>query len=78
MVKVRYANIINIISNYEVIPELLQSKCNSKNIYELFNTFIMNPNLGKKQVSNYQRVLKEIKPGSSSSEKVPRILLDSI
>ena len=33
LVKVKFANIINIINNKEVIPELLQSECNSKEIY---------------------------------------------
>jgi len=31
LVKVKYANIINIAANEEIIPELLQSNCNSKN-----------------------------------------------
>ena len=33
LVKVRFANIINIAANEEIIPELLQSKCNAENIY---------------------------------------------
>ena len=32
LAKVKFANIINIAAKEEVIPELLQSKCNSKNI----------------------------------------------
>ena len=32
LVKVKFANIINIAAEKEIIPELLQSKCNSKNI----------------------------------------------
>ena len=30
LVKVKFANIINIAAEEEIIPELLQSKCNSK------------------------------------------------
>ena len=30
----KYANIINIINNKEVIPELIQNECNSKEIFK--------------------------------------------
>ena len=33
LVKIKYANIINIINNKEVIPELIQNECNSKEIF---------------------------------------------
>ena len=33
LVNVKFANIINIINNREVIPELLQNECNAKEIY---------------------------------------------
>ena len=33
LVKVKFANIINIINNKEIIPELLQNECNAKEIY---------------------------------------------
>ena len=35
LVKTKYANIINFTSNAEIIPELLQSNCNAKNIFNL-------------------------------------------
>ena len=37
MVKIKFANIINIINNKEIIPELIQNECNSK---EIFNSVI--------------------------------------
>ena len=40
LVKVKYANIFNIISNNEIIPELLQTNCNENKIYETFDLFI--------------------------------------
>ena len=42
LVKVKYANIINIAANKEVIPELLQSKCNSKTIFDTVNYLLNN------------------------------------
>ena len=40
LVKVKYANIFNIISNNEIIPELLQTYCNENKIYETFDLFM--------------------------------------
>ena len=40
LVKVKYANIINIAANEEIIPELLQSNCNSKNIFNKVDSFL--------------------------------------
>ena len=39
LVKIKFANIINIAANEEVIPELLQSKCNAKSIYNSVSIF---------------------------------------
>ena len=33
LVKIKFANIINIAADQEVIPELLQTKCNAINIF---------------------------------------------
>jgi len=76
LTKIKYANIINIISNSEVIPELLQSRCNSKNIYELFCSFMSDPKLGERQVSKYKEILREIKLDVSPSVKVASLLND--
>ena len=39
LVKIKFANIINIINNKEIIPELLQKECNAKEIYNLLFIF---------------------------------------
>ena len=78
IIKVKFANIINIINNSEIIPELLQSNCNGKNIYNKFNSFMQNPALGDQQIINFNKVLKEIKLDVSSSEKVANILNDEL
>ena len=57
LIKVKFANIINIAANEEVIPELLQSKCNAKNIYNSVNYFINNPNKMKEQITKTQFIL---------------------
>jgi len=78
LIKVRYANIFNIISNYEIIPELLQSRCNPKTIYEFVESYIKNPKLGETQILNCNKILNEMKIDTSSTEKVANILNKSL
>ena len=47
LVNVKFANIINIINNKEVIPELLQSECNAKEIYNSVRYILKNPIIEK-------------------------------
>jgi len=68
LVKTKYANIINFAADEEVIPELLQSNCNSKNIFKYVDSFLDNPNKIKKQVEEVQIVLNKLKTKKSSSE----------
>ena len=43
LVKVNFANLINIINNKEIIPELLQGECNAKEIFRSVVYFLNNP-----------------------------------
>ena len=54
LIKVKFANIINIAANKEIIPELLQSKCNSKNIYDTVDKLLSNKDELEKQILNFQ------------------------
>ena len=74
LVKVKFANIINIINNKEIIPELLQSECNAKEIYNSVNYLLNHPNLLKSQIDDINKTLKNIKLETSSSKKVSTIL----
>jgi len=78
LVKVKYANIVNIISNSEIIPELLQSKCNEKSIYSTFISYIKDPSLSQKQIDSYNKVLKELYLNDKPSEKAALILNNSL
>ena len=68
LVKTKYANIINFAANEEIIPELLQSNCNSKNIFKHVSNFLDDPNKIKEQVNKVQNVLNKLKTNGSSSE----------
>jgi len=75
LVKVEFANIINIINNKEIIPELLQGECNAKEIYNSVVYLLKNPQLMKEQVQNCNKTLNDIRSKSSSSGEASSILL---
>ena len=74
LVNVRFANIINIINDKEVIPELLQKECNADEIYKTVTYFLKNPKLIEKQLAECEKTLKGIKSKSSSSSEAALIL----
>jgi len=74
LVNVRFANIINIINDKEVIPELLQKECNAEEIYKTVTYFLKNPELIEKQLIDCKKTLKGIKSKSSSSSEAALIL----
>ncbi|MBT7984511.1 MAG: lipid-A-disaccharide synthase [Flavobacteriaceae bacterium] len=74
LVNVRFANIINIINDKEVIPELLQKECNAEEIYKTVIYFLKNPELIEKQLIDCKKTLEGIKSKSSSSSEAALIL----
>ncbi|MDA7444148.1 lipid-A-disaccharide synthase [Candidatus Pelagibacter ubique] len=74
LVNVRFANIINIINDKEVIPELLQKECNAEEIYKTVTYFLKNPELIEKQLADCKKTLEGIKSKSSSSSEAALIL----
>ena len=78
LVNVKFANIINIINNKEIIPELLQNECNAKEIYNSVTYMLKNPELAKKQLDNCNQTLEGIRSKSSSSNEVALILRESL
>jgi lipid-A-disaccharide synthase len=74
-IKTKFGNILNIIANREVIPELIQNDCNVNNIYKKAQEFINNKNLRNSQVIDYTRFLKEIII-SNSLEKISDCVLE--
>ena len=74
LVKIKFANIINIINNKEVIPELIQKECNSKEIYNSVVYFLNNPELMKKQINDCEETLTKIRSKTSSSNEASSVL----
>ena len=74
LVKIKFANIINIINNKEVIPELLQKECNPKEIFRSVTYFLKNPILIDRQIDDYKKTLDEIRSKTSSTGEASAIL----
>ena len=66
LVKVNFANIINIAAKKEIIPELLQSKCNSKNIYNTVDKLLSNKDELEKQILAFQIEINNFKTENPS------------
>ena len=75
LVNVKFANIINIINNKEVIPELLQKECNADEIYKSVIYFLKNPELIQKQLTDCSKTLDGIRSKTSSTGEASSILL---
>ena len=67
LVKTKFANIINIAAKKEIIPELLQSNCNPKKIFEVVSNYLDNPDKIDEQISKTQTILKNFKTNTLSS-----------
>ena len=66
LVKIKFANIINIAAEEEVIPELLQSKCNPKDIYNTVDKLLSNKQALENQVNKSQGIISNFKTERSS------------
>jgi len=77
LIKVKFANIINIAAGKEIIPELLQEKCNAKNIFNKVDEFLTNPNLSTNQINKFKEIIKDFKT-NKSSDLASSVLINSL
>jgi len=73
--KIKFANMINIINNKEIIPELLQEECNSDEIYKTIKYLLKKPDLLNEQLKQVSKTIKELRSTTSSSNEASNILL---
>ena len=74
--KIKYANMLNIINNKEIIPELIQKDCNADEIFKSVYYFLKKPELMNKQILDVRSTINDLKSSSSSSEEASKILLN--
>ena len=77
LVKVKFANIINIAANKEIIPELLQSNCNSKNIFKKVDELLKDKEALENQIIRSQEIINNFKT-QKSSEIASSVLLNHL
>ena len=73
--KIKYANMINIINNKEIIPELLQKECNSDEIYKTVNYLLKKPELLNEQLKQVKKTIDKLSSTTSSSKEASNVLL---
>ena len=80
-IKIKYVNIINIISNKEVIPEYIQSDFTATNIANALNTLISDPIKTNSQTAKAKEILKiigldnEQSPSTKAAEIISSMVL---
>ena len=75
LLNIRFVNMVNIINNKEVIPELIQNECNSDEIYRAVNYFLKKPDIVKNQLLEINKTLNEIKSSTSSTDQASKVIL---
>lgn len=69
LLRIRFANLINLILEREVIPELIQQKCTAKEIADNLEKLIKDKNLAQKQIVESKIALKVLGLESLSPTK---------
>lgn len=67
MVKIQFANLINLISNREIIPEMLQDKCRADLLFYEMEKLLDDKNLAQKQIDDSATALKLMGLGSAEN-----------
>ncbi len=74
LVKIKFANIINIAANRMIIPELLQSNCNSKEISKVVSSYLEDNNKISEQIKNVSEILDSFKTKNLPTDLVAESL----
>ena len=77
LIKVKSPNIINIAAGEEVIPQLLQSKCNPRDIFKTVDRLLNDKKILEKQVNKSQEIINTFKK-AKSSEIASSVLLNQL
>ena len=72
---IKFANMLNIINDKEIIPELIQKDCNPDEIFKSVYYLLKKPELIDRHLLDIKSTIKNLKSSSSSSEEASKILL---
>ena len=65
LVSIRFANILNILSNKMIIKEVVNRNLNKKNLLEAFDILLNDQNFRDKQISEIRKYLPEIQSATN-------------
>tara|TARA_Y100000590_G_scaffold102995_1_gene117126 strand:+ start:15942 stop:17075 length:1134 start_codon:yes stop_codon:yes gene_type:complete len=75
LLKIKYVNMLNIINDKEIIPELIQKDCNSEEIFKSVYYMLNKPDLIRNQLQNIKSTIDQIKSQSSSTNEASKVLI---
>ena len=73
--KIKFVNMINIINDKEIIPELIQKDCNANEIFKTVYYFLKKPDMIKNQLLKVKLTINDLTSKTSSSEEASKVLL---
>ena len=72
--KIRFVNMINIINNKEILPELIQKDCNANEIFKTVYYFLKKPDLINNQLIHVKKTINDLTSKTSSSFEASKII----
>jgi len=77
MIKVKYASLVNIIADKEIVPEYIQSDFNAGNVTDALSQLLNDKNIARNQVVKTQKIMESIGFNSDkkASESAAKIIL---
>jgi len=72
--KIRFVNMINIINNKEILPELIQKDCNANEIFKTVYYFLKKPDLINSQLIHVKKTINDLTSKTSSSFEASKII----
>ena len=78
LVKIKFINMINILMEKEVVPELIQKDCNPQKISYLINTLLESEKIRNVQLDHTKEALNKIGFGDNPNNKIANSILEFI
>tara|TARA_B100000965_G_scaffold357844_1_gene336829 strand:- start:671 stop:1792 length:1122 start_codon:yes stop_codon:yes gene_type:complete len=78
LIKIKYANIVNIIENKMIIPELVNSKLNKRNFKIKFEDLLKNKKSNSKQIIESRKIIRKLIQKKSPYKKIVDVIIKII
>ena len=79
LVRVRFANLVNLMNDREVVPEFLFEACTPENLASSAERLLTDPNAARDQAEGMQNAISRLNPDEDTpSQRAGRAVLDVI